>query len=174
VLTCTIYLYMCEADSKYITKQNIQSMLCVPIIYLSHTPSSVIQKLFPAVICFFLFINALTVGPVKYVYVAEVFPSDLKTKAVQLVLFSEIVVSIVASYSLYMISELGLTISFSILSVIGFLASFIIKVFALETLNKTFYEIDHSFVLSKNNKYFPVGCCRSSSSSFESGEIDAM
>lgn len=139
-------------------------MLGAPLLYVAKASTTLIDVVFPIIICVFLFANAFAVAPVKYVYVSEVFPAALKPNAVQIILFSEIVTSIISSYSLYLVSELGLSISFTIMSGIGFVGVGIVYLLAIETLNKSFEEIDHTFVLSKHTKYFPAcsACCTSS------------
>lgn len=138
-------------------------MFCIPIVYLCKFPQKAIDFIFPLIICLFIFANSFTIGPIKYVYMSEIFPSHLRTNAVQIVLFSELSSSIISSYTLYMIKLLGLSWSFTILAILGFIGVIILKIFAIETYNKTFKEIDIEFINSRNNKYFPscLECCNS-------------
>ena len=130
-------------------------MTGVPILYFFDHTSTTSDYIFASIICLFLFTNAFSVGPVKWVYMSEVFPISVRSHAIQIILFAEGATGILASYSLYMISHLGLSLSFFILSIAGYIMAILVKVYAEETSNKTFNEIDNAFRTSNAKSQLP-------------------
>mmetsp|Transcript_77246 Transcript_77246/g.151293 ORF Transcript_77246/g.151293 Transcript_77246/m.151293 type:complete len:193 (+) Transcript_77246:1-579(+) len=100
---------------------------------------------FTSLLCAFLFTNALTVGPIGWVYVSEVFPFKSRAHAVQMVLVVQGAAAYLASYTPYLIFYAGISWSFLVFMFFGLLLALLTQKFVIETAGRSVVQIDTKF-----------------------------
>lgn len=92
---------------------------------------------------------AISLGPVMWALISEVFPSKIKGIAISVVGFFNSLVSFsVTQVFPWELSNLGPTLTFAIYAVLSFCAIIFVYKFIIETKGKTLEEIEHELVRS--------------------------
>ncbi len=92
---------------------------------------------------------AISLGPVMWTLISEVFPSKIKGIAISVVGFFNSLISFsVTQVFPWELSNLGPTLTFAIYAVLSFCAIIFVYKFVIETKGKTLEEIEHDLVRS--------------------------
>ncbi|MCL6266312.1 sugar porter family MFS transporter [Flagellimonas myxillae] len=90
---------------------------------------------------------AISLGPVMWTLISEIFPSKIKGIAISVVGFFNSLVSFsVTQIFPWELSNLGPTLTFAIYALLSFLAFFFVKRYVIETKGKTLEEIEQSLI----------------------------
>ncbi len=90
---------------------------------------------------------AISLGPVMWALISEIFPSKIKGIAISVVgFFNSLVSFMVTQVFPWELSNLGPTATFALYALFSFLAIFFVYKFVIETKGKTLEEIEHELV----------------------------